>query len=103
MTNFSEPKDAAFKAEHLRQTEIFAKAIDDAIQAAGSQFAVPLINSVAAAIVMTEASVLASIPDAKARKGLRNLMENTRPRAYAKAAATLNASAIVLREDEALQ
>ncbi|UGQ20420.1 MULTISPECIES: hypothetical protein [Brucella] len=103
MTSYGEPKNAAFKTEHLRQTEIFAKAIDDAIQATGKQFEVPLINSVVAAIVMTEASVLASIADHRSRKALRKLMENTRPRAYAQAAATLNATAVVLREDEVLQ
>lgn len=96
-------RDEKFLAEHTRQTVAFSDAIDAAINDTGRQFAVPMINSVATAIVMAEAQLLASVSDPTARQALLDAMNEMRPAAYAKCGSTMRVELIVTRGDEVLQ
>jgi uncharacterized protein YjeT (DUF2065 family) len=72
------------QAEGQRQAEVMADAIFAAINECGKQFSPPMMNAVAAALVMVEAGVLATL-EPRARKALRQAMERARPGALAAA------------------
>lgn len=101
----SDPKsrDEQFMTEHMRQTAAYSVAIDEAIQQTGKEFECPLINSVAAAIVIAEAQLLASVGNPDARQALHDAMNNLRPEAYARMGANMKIDLIIRQEDGALQ
>lgn len=71
-------------AEESRQAQAMAEAIHSAVNECGKQFSPPMMNAVAGALVMVEASILATL-DPPTRKALRQAMERARPRALAEA------------------
>jgi len=71
-------------AEESRQAQAMAEAIHDAVNECGKQFSPPMMNAVAAALVMIEAGILATL-EPSARKALRQAMERARPGALAAA------------------
>ncbi len=77
------PQD--MKAEEQRQARILTDAIHDTIMETAKQFDHPMMNALAGALISNEASMLASVKDARVRKALRKVMDATRPRALAEA------------------
>lgn len=68
----------ARKIEEQRQTNLLAKAIQEAIEQTARNFGTPpMLNSVAGALVTVQASMLVSIEDARTRKMLRKVMERS--------------------------
>ncbi|WP_420584925.1 hypothetical protein [Ruegeria sp.] len=74
----------AYRREQARQTQLLTEAIDKAITDTSSDFAMPMLNAVAGALVAVQGHVLASAPR-KHRKALQAAMEKQLPKAIASA------------------
>src|SRR5207244_964082 len=77
---------AKAKAEEARQSQILADAIHKAIIQTGEQFEVPILNAVGGALATNIAEVLASIPDRRHRKMLRDHLDRAVSHALAQTA-----------------
>lgn len=96
-------QDAKFHAELTAQITAFANAVSEAIHTVAKQYDIPMINAVAAALVITEANLLVSVPEGGPRKALYEAMNALGPAAFEKATPLMDIELISPRNDEVLQ
>lgn len=87
-----------YQLEYSRQVGAYTAAIDHAFNEVGKLFECPLVNALAASIVIAEARLLASVP-AEHREALLTSMNSFRPEAYADYGPTMRTEAILLKND----
>ncbi|WP_418459789.1 hypothetical protein ACNT8L_04640 [Brucella intermedia] len=93
-----ETRKDKYRLEYSRQVGAYSAAIDQAFNEAGKLFECPLVNALAAAIVIAEARLLASVP-AEHREALLTSMNNFRPEAYAEYGPTMRTETIFSKND----